>query len=93
LHVLAAICFHNQSQAEMHKVDDVGADGLLAAELLTIHTVGAQVLPEQLFGVGHVLAQGFGELALVHGRGPSPPAPLPQGARGARCKADIVRER
>jgi hypothetical protein len=75
--VLSAICLNDQSEAEMHEIDDVRADGLLAAEFLAIHAVGAQVLPEQLLGVCHVLAQGFGEFAWVH-----TPLPGPSPARG-----------
>ena len=71
----------------MHEIDDVGADGLLATELLAVHAVGAQVLPEPLFGVGHVLAQGFGEFARVH----TPlPRPLSRKGRGEQDKTAIV---
>ena len=89
--MLPAVCLHDQSQAEMNEVHDVGPQGLLAAELLAFHAVGAQVAPEQLFGVGHVLAQGFGELALVHGWGPLSPGPSPARGEGSKTKASIVR--
>ena len=82
--MLAAIRLDDQARAEVHEVDDVGTDRLLATEFLTVQAMGAQVLPQPLLGVGHVLTQGFGEFARVH----TPlPQPLSRKGRGEKSGA------
>ncbi|MDR6991390.1 hypothetical protein J2X52_001488 [Luteimonas sp. 3794] len=78
--VLTAICFYDHTRTEMHEVDDVRTNRLLAAELLPLEAVGAEMTPEQLLGVGHVSTQLFSKCALIHF--PSP-QPLSRKGRGA----------
>ncbi|MCS3820849.1 hypothetical protein HNP30_004239 [Chromobacterium alkanivorans] len=77
--MLAAVRLYDQPRAEVDEIDDVGADYLLAAEFLAVQPVSAELLPEQLFGIGHVAAQGFGEIELAH---PPLPNPSPAGGEG-----------
>jgi len=77
----------------MYKIYDVRPQGLLAPEAFAVQPVSAQVIPEQLFCVCHVLAEMFCELILIHLAFlgwigvfilliPLSPTPLPQGERG-----------
>ncbi|WP_434543076.1 hypothetical protein [Halopseudomonas bauzanensis] len=64
--VLTTIGFNNQPRTEMHKIHYITAKRLLTAKLLFRQPVAAQMTPEQLLGTGHVAAQVFGEVFLVH---------------------------
>jgi len=65
--VLPAVRLNDQACLEIHEVDDVHPERLLAFEFCTIEAMSAEVPPKQDFGVRHLLAEEFGELALVHG--------------------------
>ena len=60
LRVLAAVQLDNQLLGHAGEVDHIGADGLLPPELVAAQLFAAQVVPEEAFGVGLALAQGFG---------------------------------
>ena len=66
--VLAAVEFDDEPEFGADEVHDVGADGLLTAELVAIHLAVAQLAPEQGFGIGGLAAQLFGQRrqAVVH---------------------------
>jgi len=87
--MLATIGLDDQACAEVHEVEHIRPQRLLAAKLLPTQPMGAQVVPEHALGVGHVAPQLTGEVFLIHGIRallelvyPSPPPPLPQGERG-----------
>jgi hypothetical protein len=61
LEVLAAVEFNDKAGVGAVEVDDVGADGFLAVERLTVDLFAAEALPEVLFGVGLVAAKRSGE--------------------------------
>jgi hypothetical protein len=54
--VLAAVGFDDDSGVVADKIWDVTSDGVLSSEFHA-ELVSAQVFPEVLFGVGHVVAQ------------------------------------
>ena len=54
---LAAIPFDDQQRFGAGEIGDLVIDVVLAAELVAGQLAVAQVVPELLFGVGHVLAQ------------------------------------
>jgi len=83
--VLAAIRFDDQARAEMHEIDHIGADLLLAPEFLAIHAVRAQVPPQCVFAVGHVLSQVFDEGDWRNG--PLSPALSSEGRGGVPAEA------
>jgi hypothetical protein len=62
--VLAAVEFDNQFGGRAEEIDDVGTDGVLAAEAQIAKLARAQRGPENAFGVGGGGAQGSGEVAL-----------------------------
>ncbi len=82
--VLPGISLDDQSGAEVHKVEHIRSQRLLAAEFLSTQPVGAQMAPEHVLGVGHSAPQLTGEGFLVHGVRAllewAPPLPL--GERG-----------
>jgi hypothetical protein len=45
--MLTTVRLDDQPGAKVDEVDDIGADGLLATELLSIQAMGAQMAPEQ----------------------------------------------
>jgi hypothetical protein len=65
--VLPAIGLDDQSGAEVHKVEHIRPQRLLAAEFMSAQPVGAQMAPEQVLGVGHAAPQTAGEGFLIHG--------------------------
>lgn len=62
LHVLAAINFNDQAGIVADEVDNIGPHHRLATEFESQQTSGPQVIPEQFFRIGGVLAQVSGEL-------------------------------
>src|SRR3546814_18653566 len=70
--VLAACEFHHEAACRAVEIDDVGADGVLAAELVAHERAVAPVVPDLALGIGHVAAEVAGEFVLVgvaHPRG------------------------
>jgi hypothetical protein len=63
--MLRSIEFEDEFAIEADKVDDVRADGRLAAEFVTLELLGAQQSPEGLLGASHLVAEAAGEFALV----------------------------
>jgi len=63
--VLWTVEFDDEFLREADEVDDVGADGDLAAELETAQLAGAKEAPEALFRFSHLIAQASSEVALV----------------------------
>ena len=63
--MLRAVEFNDQSLGEADEVDDVGAEGRLAAELVAVELVGSQQMPESLFGAGWFIPEPAGKVALV----------------------------
>lgn len=70
--MLAAIRFHDQARAEMHKIDCIRADLLLTPEFLAIQAMRPQMPPQRDFAVGQVLDE----------RGLRNGSPLPLRERG-----------
>jgi hypothetical protein len=61
--VAIAVDFDDETEVGAVEVDDVGADGFLAVELVLRELFGSEdFLPEEVFGWGGVLAVGAGEL-------------------------------
>ena len=58
--VLAGVQFDEQFFGKAGEVGDIRADGLLAAKLVAAQLLVAEVVPQQPFRVGLVLAQGPG---------------------------------
>ena len=56
--VRSSIDFDRQPQLAAGKVGNERADGVLAAEVQTIHASATQAVPEYAFCGGHLLAQG-----------------------------------
>src|SRR3546814_2058571 len=54
----------------LFRSDDVGADGVLAAELVAHERAVAQVMPDLALGIGHGAAEVAGEFGLVGGAHP-----------------------
>ena len=52
--VLAAVDFNDQPGLVAYKVGNIAADRHLAAELVSLHLMRTQYLPEPLFRLGHV---------------------------------------
>jgi hypothetical protein len=61
--VLAAVNFDDELGSVADKIDDVGADGRLSAETCPLKPVGAHVVPDDAFGIGHVASQSFRVIA------------------------------
>src|SRR3546814_17166508 len=68
--VLAAVEFHHEAAGRAGEIDDVGADGVLAAELVAHERAVAQVMPDLALGIGHGAAEVAGEFGLVGGAHP-----------------------
>lgn len=62
--VLSAIDFDDQFGSVRNKVDDVRADGSLAAEAQIIQTASADYGPQLLLSVGHWPAETLGRFPL-----------------------------
>ena len=77
--VLPTIGLDDQAMPQGREINDVGADGELAAELEAGETVGAEVVPEAVLGLGHGGAEVFCEAALVHFPSPQPLSPRGEG--------------
>ena len=60
--MLAAVQFYEQLFGQAGKVGNVRADGLLAAKSIAGQLLPAQVVPQESFCVGLILAQGLGAL-------------------------------
>ena len=69
LGMLAAVELDEQLFGHAGEVHDVRTDRLLAPELVAAKLLLAQVVPEEAFGVGLALAQGFGLLEGLLGVG------------------------
>jgi hypothetical protein len=54
--VLSTVRFNDDTSTEMHEIDDVRANRLLAPEFHAAQAMRSQVAPEEILGVGHVLA-------------------------------------
>jgi hypothetical protein len=57
LGVLPAICFDDQFGFQTNKIDDVGLNNDLTPELETFQAASSKMPPQQLFGIGGLLAQ------------------------------------
>src|SRR3546814_3479832 len=68
--VLAAVEFHHEAAGRAGEIDDVGADRILAAELVAHQRAVAQVMPDLALGIGHVAAEVAGEFGFVGGAHP-----------------------
>ena len=77
--VLPTIGLDNQAMTQGREINDVRADGMLAAELEAGESVGAEVVPEAVFGLGHGFTQLFCEVAVVHFPSPQPLSPRGEG--------------
>ncbi len=81
--MLRTVELDNQLVRKANDIDDVGADGRLAAKLAALELFGAQQPPEALFGLGQFVAKTSGEVALfavaVHGAINPLPSPPPKG--------------
>jgi hypothetical protein len=75
--VLWAVEFDDEFSSKADAVDDVRTNGGLAAELVTVELLGAEVTPEKFFGGGRKVAEFAGAAALlfvaVHRTGVPPP--------------------
>src|SRR5690606_27732644 len=58
--MLATIGLDDQACAEVHEVEHIRPQRLLAAKLLSTQPMGAQVVPEHALGVGHSCAAADG---------------------------------
>lgn len=56
LQMLTAIRFNDKASAEVHEIDDVRPNRLLATELLSVQAMVAQMTPKHGLGVGHLSA-------------------------------------
>jgi hypothetical protein len=56
LRMLPAVQFYNQPALQTDEVHDEGADRHLSAELVSPELAIAQFLPDETFGVSHVLS-------------------------------------
>ncbi len=99
--VLAAVELDHQMLFETYEIDDVGTDGMLAAEFDAVQLTRAQQAPERLFGIGGIASKLFRSV-IRHGEmvhdSPGPgipltlpplrggPLPLPQGARENKAR-------
>jgi hypothetical protein len=54
LRVLAAVQLNDQAAAEADEVDNVGVDWFLSLELKICETMGAQNVPNPVFGLGRL---------------------------------------
>lgn len=81
--VLAAVELDQDFSGQAGEIDDIGADGVLAAEAVAVKLVVAQVVPEKPFGVGSVAAEGLGggQGALAVAAADDPPTGAPAGWR------------
>ena len=59
--MLAAVEFDDQPAFQANEIDDIRADGMLAAELAAHEGAVAQMVPDGAFGVGHGSPQMAGE--------------------------------
>jgi hypothetical protein len=73
--VPTAVDFDDEFLFGAHEVGDKRPDGFLAPELAAVQLPVAQAAPEVPFGVGHVFAQGAGEM--FHRPFTPHPNPLP----------------
>src|SRR3546814_4960823 len=62
---LGAVEFHHGAAGRAGEIAVVGADGVLAAELVAHERAVAQVVPDLALGIGHVAAEVAGEFGLV----------------------------
>jgi hypothetical protein len=63
--MLRAIELDDEFGREANEVDNVRADRGLAAKLVATEFLGAEEMPETFFGVGRLVTQLPGEVALV----------------------------
>src|SRR3546814_12285680 len=68
--VLAAVEFHHEPAGRAGEIDDVGADRILAAELVAHERAAAQVMPDLALGIGHGAEWVAGGFGLVGGARP-----------------------
>jgi len=87
--MLPTVGFYDNTSTEMHEIHHIRANHLLPPELFPVQPMPSQMPPEQIFGFGHVLAQGFDEFVCDHS--PSPPTPPPQGGRGDQQSAMFLK--
>jgi hypothetical protein len=55
--MLTTIHLNNELSFEANKIDDVGADGRLPAELAIVYLPMSQFIPDALFRIGHVFPE------------------------------------
>jgi hypothetical protein len=84
---LAAIELHDELGFETNEIDDIVADGRLAAEFAAIKLTITKFPPKTTFLIGHVLTKLASDV-MVHGLPPTPTLPHKGGggsfARGFR---------
>jgi len=56
--MLTSVCFDDQACGRAGEVDDVAANWELAAEFPALQPLGAEELPQAMFGVGLIAAKG-----------------------------------
>jgi hypothetical protein len=97
LRMVWSIELDDQFLRETNEVDNVLANGGLAAELVAANLLGAKKLPETLFGIGRFVAELAREVALafvaVHGMCLPPPQPSPQVGGSRKIVAERKWER
>jgi len=82
LAVLSAVSFDDQSSGWAGEVDDVASNWELTAEFPAFETLGAEQLPQPMFGVGLIATK----LSRPVSEAPSP-QPLPHKGGGAFVQA------
>ena len=89
--MLSAVYLHNEAVFETHKIDDKGAERMLAAELEPRKLTIPQVTPKQALRIGGFAAQVSGSILRCHvwdritHESPSP-QPSPASGRGRTNK-------
>src|SRR3546814_16666842 len=63
--VLAAVEFHHEAAGRASEIDDVGADAVMAAELVDHERKVAQVVPDHRLDIGHAAEDVAGDVGLV----------------------------